>query len=38
MKQSHKSLFTESRVSPKFAFENYDCIMFLKDWDVNLLL
>lgn len=38
MRQSHKSLFTEPSVSPKFAFANYDCIMFLEDWDMKLLL
>lgn len=38
MRQSHKSLFTESSVSPQFAFASYDCIMFLEDWDMNLLL
>lgn len=38
MRRSHKSLFTEFSVSPKFAFANYDCIMFLEDWDMKLLL
>lgn len=27
MRQSHKSLFTESRDSPQFAFANHDCII-----------
>lgn len=38
MRQPHKSLFTEPSVSPKFVFANYDCIMFLEDWDMSLLL
>lgn len=38
MRQPRKSLFTASSVSPKFAFANYDCIMFLEDQDMNLLL
>lgn len=27
MRQSHKSLFTESRDAPQFAFANHDCII-----------
>lgn len=38
MRQSPKSLFTESGVYPKFAFANYDCIVFLGDWHMNSLL
>ena len=38
IRQSHKSIFTKSDVYPEFAFANYDCIMSLADWHMNLLL
>lgn len=38
MKQTRKSLFTEFSISLKFALANSDCIMFLEDGDMNLLL
>ena len=38
MRQSHKSLFTKSDVYPEFSFANYDCIISLADWHMNLPL